>query len=291
MSESAKRTVRWCLGLLAAGLAVLLAIGRARPVPAEEEPGKGPAFETLAPGLELGSLALAGPGGAAGTTILRVDPARWDLELFGRFASDAAPNLTAREWARQHRLVAAINGGMYAADGRSHVGFLQVGGKAVRGAGKNRYESVAAFDPVKRGAAPFRIFDLDAKGTSFEAILTSYGSVVQNLRLIKRPGENRWGEPSRRWSEAALAEDEAGRALLIFCKTPLGMRDLNDLLLAAGLDITAAQHLEGGPPAQFYLKAGGKELELAGGPEAFFLEPQSKAPALPIPFVLGARGR
>lgn len=290
MTAPAKHTLRWCLGLAAAGLAGLLALGRARPVPAAEgAPGAG--FKTLAPGLELGAVALPGGGGAAEATVLRIDPQRFDLELVGRFSPGGSVNRTAKEWAKAHGLVAAINAGMFATDLTTHLGYLRINTKVIPGTRRNRYESVAAFDPLRRGTAAFRIFDLDAPGVSFEKITASYGSVVQNLRLIKRPGENRWGEPSRRWSEAALAEDASGRALFLFAKTPLSMKDFNTRLLETNLGIVAAQHLEGGPQAQLYINAGGVERELAGGVESFFLDPKSSAPGLPIPWVLGARGR
>lgn len=291
MSARATLTLRWCLGLLALGVGVLLLFGRARPVPAEEEAPPSTGFKTLAAGLELGTVALPGPSGAAEATVLRIDPEHFNLELVGRFSPGGSVNHTAKEWAAAHGLLAAINAGMFAADLTTHLGYLRVNTKAVPGTRRNRYESVAAFDPLHRGTAPFRIFDLDAPGVSFEKITAGYGSVVQNLRLIKRSGENRWGEPSRRWSEAALAEDAAGRALFLFAKTPLAMQDFNTRLLKTDLGIVAAQHLEGGPQAQLYVRAGGEELELAGGVESFFLDPKSSAPALPIPWVLGARGR
>ena len=104
---------------------------------------------------------------------------------------------------------------MYQADGKTHVGFCQVDGKVISKY-PNKYRSAAAFDPVDITDPPFKIFDLDE--IPLEVVKERYGTVVQNLRLVKRPGRNRWEESKNRWREAALGEDRQGRALLISCR-------------------------------------------------------------------------
>jgi Phosphodiester glycosidase len=111
------------------------------------------------------------------------------------------------------------------------------------------------------------------------------------LRLIKRPGSNQWGKQDRMWSEAALGEDDAGRILFIFSRTPFSMQDLNEELLAAGIGVVAAQHLEGGPEAQLYVRAGSFKLEQFGSYETLFRENDSNATPWPIPNILGVRPR
>jgi hypothetical protein len=146
---------------------------------------------------------------------------------------------------------------------------------------------VAAFDPLEAGSPPFRIYDLDAEGASLDAINEGYGSVVQNLRLIKRPGNNRWEQQEKRWSEAALGEDEQGRILLIFCRSPYSMHDLNGALLDLPLGLVAAQHLEGGPEAQLFVRAGEVEVDLVGSYETGFIEHNGNRSAWPVPNVIG----
>lgn len=250
-------------------------------------------WTALAPGLDLGEFPLphAAPGRpAAAITILRIDPASWSLELLS--VSDDDPELlTARQWCEHHGLAAAINAGMFAVDYRTHVGFATARGRVLAEI-VNDYQSVAAFDPVPgRDLAPFRIFDLDAPGVTLDAIRRDYGSVVQNLRLIKRPGDNRWQRQDKRWSEAALAEDARGRILFVFCRAPLTMRDFNEALLGLGIGVVAAQHLDGGPPAQLFVRAGDVERELVGSHETGVRENEGNVTAWPIPIVLGVRRR
>ncbi|MBK7047194.1 MAG: phosphodiester glycosidase family protein [bacterium] len=251
-------------------------------------------WTTLAPGLDLGDFALpsAAPGQAkAALTILRVDAARWSLELLSVDDVDAPDLMTARQWCEQHDLVAAINAGMFAVDFRTHVGFAAVRGRVLCEV-VNDYQSVAAFHPFDgRGRAPFRIFDLDEPGVTLAGIRRDYGSVVQNLRLIKRPGDNRWQRQDRRWSEAALAEDAQGRILFVFCRAPLTMHDFNEALLGLGIGVVAAQHLDGGPPAQMFVRVGDVERELVGSYETGVRQDEGNVTAWPIPIVLGVRRR
>ncbi len=197
---------------------------------------------------------------------------------------------TARAWSERSKFTAAINAGMFAGDQKTHLGYMR-SGEHVNNGRPNAYQSVAAFDPRESTAPPFRIFDLDAPGVTFQAIRKDYASVLQNLRLVKRPGLNQWSDQDRKWSEAALGEDNAGRILFIFSRSPFSMHDLNRELLAAGIGLVAAQHLEGGPEAQLYVRAGAMELEMFGSYETAFLENEGNSAAWPVPNILGVRPR
>jgi len=236
----------------------------------------------------LGRFPLAGLGSPGALVhVLRIDPRRWELTLHG-LPSGGSVGYTAREWSRREGLVAAVNAGMYQADYRTHSGYMRADG-TVFSRGTNGYLSAAAFGPVNPQDPAFRLFDLDEDTLS--AVQARYRRVVQNLRLVKRPGENRWSPQERRWSEAALGEDLEGRALLIFCGAPLPLDRLIEALLALPLGLVAAQHLEGGTQAQLFVAAGEQTLELVGGYEGVFPAPDPNRPALPIPNIIGVRAR
>ena len=250
-----------------------------------------PEWQTLAPGMELRYVT---PHGASGSnsaiTILRIDPKQWELALLGTSQTGELAGHTAREWCMKGKFTAAINAGMFSTDGKSHIGYMR-NGEYVNSSKRNSYQSVAAFNPHDGGTAAFRIFDLDAPGVSFEGILKDYGAVVQNLRLIKRAGVNAWPSQDKKWSEAALAEDDRGRILFIFLREPFSMHDLNQELLGAGIGIVAAQHLEGGPEAQLYFRAGGVEKEMFGSYGAPLQVNGGNTIPWPIPNVLAVRPR
>lgn len=224
-------------------------------------------------------------------TVLRIDPALWELEVTGVFETGEPSAHTAREWAHKQKYAAAINAGMFETDGKTHLGYLRSRDRLVNGK-VNGYQSVLAFHPREgKNVPPSRIFDLDATGSSLPAILADYASVVQNLRLIKRPGANQWAKQTREWSEAAVGEDSDGHVLFIYSRSPFSMHDLNQELLAAGIGVVAAQHMEGGPEAQLYVHAGTTELEMFGSYETSFRENDENSAAWPVPNVIGVRAR
>lgn len=250
-------------------------------------------WKTLAPGMDLKHVAAKHPSsvGDSRIVILRMDPSQWQLEAVGITQTGESAGHTARAWSQRHNFSAAINAGMFATDYKTHLGYM---GSAshVNNHHPNAYQSVAAFEPRDSQSLPrFRIFDLDAPGIHFQDILRDYTCAVQNLRLVKRPGLNQWSQQERKWSEAALGEDDAGRILFIYSRSPFSMYDLNEELLAAGIGIVAGQHLEGGPEAQLYVHVGTTEMELYGSYETSFTENDSNSAAWPVPNILGVRPR
>jgi hypothetical protein len=224
--------------------------------------------------------------------VVRIDPAKWELTYVGIANTSDSMAKTARLWAKAHGLVAAINAGMYATDYRTPVGYVEYRGRVLSGK-VNRYQSIAAFDPRDSRKGPhFRIFDLDREGVTVGSVRRDYGSLVQNLRLLKKPGENRWQQQDKKWSEAALGEDEQGNILFVFCRIPMTMHDLNGELLSAKIGLVALQHLEGGPQAQLFLGAGDVNLELFGSHSSSNGdEGGGTGSQWPIPNVLGIKMR
>jgi hypothetical protein len=272
------RTAGWVRATIVFGLLMVAPVAGATESP----------WIALGGGLELGRFPLAGPGSPpAQVHVLRVDPRRWEMTLHGLPGGESS-GYTAREWSRREGLAAAINAGMYQADYRTHSGYMRADGTEFS-RGTNGYLSAAAFDPVDPKDPPFRIFDLD--DDPLPSLLPRYRRIVQNLRLVKRPGENRWSPQDRRWSEAALGEDREGRALFIFCGTPLPLDRFIEALLSLPLGLVAAQHLEGGSQAQFFVAAGGQTIEMVGGDEGAFPALYPNRPAWPIPNVIGVRAR
>jgi phosphodiester glycosidase len=248
-------------------------------------------WQRLAPGLELGTFG-AQANAHSIITVLRIDPKLWQLTFAGISQTNESSGHTAREWSDAHKFTAAINAGMFDTDGKTHTGYLRSGDHVNSSRVITKYQSVAAFDPHdSKQAAPFHIFDLDTSGVTLQNILKEYSSAVQNLRLIKRPGLNQWGQQEKKWSEAALGEDDTGRILFIFSRSPFSMHDLNQELLSAGIGVVAAQHLEGGPEAQLYIHVGKMEREMFGSYETSFEENDSNARPWPVPNVLGIRPR
>jgi hypothetical protein len=195
---------------------------------------------------------------------------------------------TAAQWCRERRLAVAINMGMFETDRRTNTGYARSPGYVNQAHWAGRYKAALGFGPLKKGVPALVMADLD--DPSAKARLADYGTVIQNLRLIKA-GRSVWEQQKRRWSEAAIGVDRQGRLLFIFSRYPYTMKELNDLLLALPLAIESAMHMDGGPPASLSIHAGGVDLDLNGSFETGALESDAVPAQSPIPNVLGVRRR
>ena len=212
---------------------------------------------------------------------IRIDPNKWEVVFRGISQQKDAQSKSPKEWAEEYNLTATINAGMYNEDYKTHTGYLH-DGDHVNSRYKNNYKSLLAFNPKPGKSVPqAKIFDLDQPGVTIDSVLKDYGTVIQNLRLIKRPGINAWSQQQNIWTEAALAEDIQGNIIFLYSNTPVSMHDFNKILLSSDMGIVAAQHLDGNAPAQLYLKTGDTELILSEEPGM----------ELPLPNIIGIRQR
>jgi hypothetical protein len=216
--------------------------------------------------------------------VVRIDVGRAPLVAAMASATDRQPR-TAATWCRDRGLAVAINLGMYREDRLTNVGHARVAGHSNNPTWSRSYKSALAFEPLRKHVPAAAMIDLDAPDATSR--LAAYGAVVQNLRLIRAPGQGVWGKQARRWSEAAVAMDKQGRVLFIFTRRPYSMQELNAKLLALPLGITHAMHVEGGPEASLSIHAGGLDLDLNGSYETGFNENDGEPSQWPIPNVLG----
>ncbi|MFH0883335.1 MAG: phosphodiester glycosidase family protein [bacterium] len=250
-----------------------------------------PKWETLAPGLEFARVSLPGTTAPADSfiAVLRADPFRWDLHAFSATEQGDSIGLSARSWARNFGLAATINAGMYDRDRITHIGQLVTHTHSHNTRIHPMYKSLAVFEPVEPGDVPFAI--LDRESHSFDNAARRWNGRVQNLRLIQSPGDNRWEQGGRKWIEAALAEDNTGRILFLYCPVALSMHDFNEYLLSMPLGVTTAQHLEGGVRAQLFIQVGDRIVEFHTGHETDFTLGYEPPEGIAIPNALGLRAK
>jgi hypothetical protein len=218
--------------------------------------------------------------------IVKVDPKIYEFRLLSasELSSGTGP-LNVREWTDTYKLIGAINAGMFQADLKSNVGYMKNYAHMNNPRIHRTYRSVFAFNPRKADFPPSMIFDTDVK--DMKQVIDEYHTVIQNLRLIKRPRLNRWAQQEKRWSEAALGQDHDGNLLFIFSETAYTMHEFGNILLALPIQLECAQHLEGGPSASLYLHHAGVELKRAGSVGLPALRNSTADGFLPIPNVIG----
>ncbi len=247
-------------------------------------------WETLEPGLELGELAMpaASTSGDSRVTVLRADPALFELQLLSASAPDQGAAHSARDWCERAGLLAAINASMYQEDLKTSVSLMRTPGH-VNNPRLTRDRAVLAFDRTDESVPAADIIDLTCQ--NFTTLRDKYRSFVQSIRMVSCEGKNMWQQQPRRFSTAAIAVDKSGRVLFIHCRSPYSTHDFIDGLLALPLDIARAMYVEGGPQAQLYVRAGRREIERVGLFENPILENDEDQGGWPIPNVVGIARR
>lgn len=263
----------WCCGLVVCSFALTA--------------GAEVAFKPLQPGVEYGKVTLVEKpeAGDGKLHVVRVNPEVASLDL--GLASESGAMRTAAQWSSQQDFSVVMNAGMFETDYRSNVGRLVHGEHVNQKRWKKTYQSVLAMDPSVAGVPKATMLDRDAP--DFEEAVKPYRTVVQNLRLIKAPGENVWKPNGRKWSEAFVALDTKGRLLFCFTRTPFEMADLMTRVLAAGLGVTRAMHVEGGPEASLTVRVADVAIDLSGSYETGFFPRDDNDRQWELPNVIGVR--
>jgi uncharacterized protein YigE (DUF2233 family) len=239
-------------------------------------------WQALEPGLDV--LELDGPAieGAEGRiTVVRVDPARFDLRLLASSAPGEGDRRSARAWAYRSGASAVINAAMYQEDYRTSVSLMRTGDH-VNQRRLSKDKAVLAFDPIVSGVPAVKLVDRDCE--RLEDAAARYGTLIQSIRMVSCDGKNVWAPSDRRFSAAAIGLDRSGRVLFIHARTPWPIHDLVEALLAAPLELAQAMYVEGGPEAQLFARGGGRELERIGT----FEGADTNARAWPVPNVVAA---
>jgi hypothetical protein len=245
-------------------------------------------WEVLEPGLELGTAAspISSDAGDSRIRILRVDPTRFELQLLNSSASPDGTRHTANEWAKRNGLVAAINASLYQTDHSTSVSLMK-SRTHTNNPRLSRHNAVLLFDRLDATVPPVQIVDRTCRDLG--DVQGRYGSMVQSIRMVSCGRTNVWSQqPDKKWSTAAVGIDQDGKPLLIHVRSPLSTHDLIEALLALPLGLREAMYLEGGPEAQLYVNAGGRELEWVGSHGSSFAGIENTY-ALPIPNVVGVR--
>ena len=209
-------------------------------------------FAELKPGLELARLPspVTSPVGDSEITVLRIDPARWDLEVIAASKVSPGENHTAREWAELRGLEATINAGMYETDHSKATFWMKIGEHL----NSKNWQSKAGSLLVLDGELADKIIDLRCEDG--QAAKEAYPTQIQSYRMLDCAGEPAWKPSTRVWSHASIGMDGSGRILFIHARSPWSTHDFAKILLQLPLDLKRLQYAEGGPEAGCDLSTG-----------------------------------
>lgn len=241
-------------------------------------------WEKIDKGLHIGEFEYPQESIISKIIIIKINPNYYSFKLLCA-KEHGLTGMPVKGWCKKYGLIGGVNAGMFQEDYLSNVGYMKNFKHVNNSRISSKYQSVFAFNPIQQESIKARIFDVDE--IKINNIIKKYNTVIQNLRLIKRPGKNRWSKQSKMWSEVALGEDKEGNILFIFSRSPSSMHDFNHSLLKLPIDIVCAQHLEGGPEASLYFGYKGIEVDMFGSYETNFNENDQNLRAWNIPNIIG----
>jgi hypothetical protein len=248
-------------------------------------------WTTLPSGLELGVFPVVSHPeiGDGRLAVVRIDPARFALKLRTASADPRHRSRTAADWmADDPTVLGAINASMFDVDGSTAVSLLVADGQVNNGT-LSKDNAVLAFGPDSPDLPAARIIDRTCE--DLDALRPHYQSLVQGIRMVGCNGENTWAEQPRAWSEAAIGQDDHGRILFLFSRTPFTAHAFVDHVLGLGIGVTRMQHGDGGPPAEMAWRNGAAVEELVGSYESDVAEHDQNTTAQDLPNLLGVVAR
>lgn len=217
--------------------------------------------------------------------ILRIDPQHFDLVLHSAKQS-GKPLQTAPEWAASQNLIAVVNAGMYLADYKTNLGYMQIG-DFVNQSRVNADKAILAIGSGVDSLPSVQIIDRECQ--NWEALRPHYHSFTQSIRMVDCHQRNKWSQQARYWSMVVIAMDQEGRVLFIHTRSPWSVHDFIDMLQALPIDLYNAMYLEGGPEASFYLNYNGFEVAQVGSYETGFYESDDNRAFWQIPNIIGVK--
>ncbi len=240
----------------------------------------------LEPGLELGSF-LAPQKSSYGDSVvkvLRIDPRFFHFRLLNASASTEGKQQSARNWALNNNLVAAINASMYQKDNITSVSLMRTK-QHINNQRISKDNTILAFDPKDPSVPAIQIIDRECQ--DFPSLYKHYTTLIQSIRMVSCKHKNVWAQQSRRWSIAAIGTDSGGNILFIHSRSPFSTHDLIENLIKMPIRIQRAMYAEGGPQAQLFINSKQDQFEFVGSYSFGSGSSDGSHIAWPVPNVIG----
>lgn len=213
-----------------------------------------PDFDTLVPGIEFLQVDAQKKSilGDSKLTILRIDPARFEFDLYTATARKKQ-KVTAQELGDSLEYLVVFNAGMYElADGFTHRGYLKSGNHFNNKTLNSSYNSMLALSPTDTTKPHCQLIDLTCE--PWKTVQSKFTTFAQGPRMIDCNGEPMsWNKKKQSCSMLVASTDNEGRIYLIFSRSPYSHNEMISFLLQLPYSLTKTIYLEGGPETSLYI--------------------------------------
>jgi len=249
----------------------------------------GPHWRTLRPGVEFATLQ-GEPycrHGSATVAVLRLDPARVRIRVRHYSAEPEKRPLDILEWQRRSGALAVFNAGQYYGD-YSYMGLLESRGEVVSRRTHPTFKAAPVAGP-RGGGTAIRVLDLSHVRLDPDSL--GWGEVAQSFMLFDRDGTVRVRRSDQVAARTAVAEDRAGRIVVLTSEGGYTLWDFAQLLKKLPLELAQAMAMDGGLEAEMVVSAPHFRYASFGQWEHGRAEREAPRPPVPLPAVVTVSAR
>lgn len=197
-------------------------------------------------------------------SILKLNPATFEMKLLSATAEDDQKPKTASEWAEKYELNVVVNAGMYdLAKKMLSKGYLKSENHVNNPTLYPNYNAMIAFNPKDSLKSKFTVLDL--KCENWDKVKTEYHCYAQGLRMIdcnRQPLS--WNKKNQSCSMLVTAVDALGNIYFIFSRSPYTHNEMIEFMLAFPFQLNNAIYMEGGPQTSLFIQFGDRKIEKIG---------------------------
>jgi len=203
-----------------------------------------PAWDKLADGLDV---TVWTPGKPCAQVpplyLLKIDPERFRFAVYQFHHERLNGPLTLPEWQQRTKAVALFNAGLFL-ENFSYMGLLYSGGQSAGSAKHAQWQGLFVAEPFAPMGKKARVLDLQAE--AFDPGRPAYQEAAQALMLLDRQGKPRVRQSGKAAQQTVVAEDRAGRILVIMSNGEIPLWELAVCLRDGFRDVTHAMAMDGG---------------------------------------------
>jgi hypothetical protein len=190
------------------------------------------------------------------------------------------------EWAKRVQAPVLFNAGQFD-ENLDHLGWLKRDGRFISERKKDQWKALLLSGPVDGGIWA-RIADLEQADAGVEK---RYRHAIQSMMLLDDRGKLRVRDTDKTACRTIVAEDRAGRILIIITEGAVSLADMARWLPEQDLDIVRAMNMDGGIESQLAVRTGELDLSFYGqyGTGTTVFEGGPGTIRFPIPAVIAVR--
>jgi hypothetical protein len=236
------------------------------------------------------AMPLKSPIGDSRIHLIRIDPAKFNFRLLCA-TEHGFQKKKIQDWCEPRGMLAAVNAGMFHGynDIESYQGLTNTGYtrnyKHINNPALNSDKACICFNAKDSSMPAFQITDRSCQ--NFQAVMKSYNTVIQGIRLFDCNQKVVWQKDQKKWSMCLMLTDRQGFAYFAHCRSPYTVNSFCNQLKTLIPEINRGIYLEGGPESSLYLNTSAKKWALMGSYETGFWEDDSNHDLWPLANVVG----